>query len=239
MYKHNHLAIALVLILLLSACSTPTPPAPELPPNEILRRAGAAMLEQSSMHFKIDIDGAAAPINPALGLGLRSAEGDFLRPDRIGVHLKIISPIVSIEADMIALGDEQYVTNFLTQAWEPLPAQFGFNPAVMFHPEFGLERTLAEGLDDASNVGVESLDGVQVYHVRGSVSGDRLQAMSGGLISTGRIDVEVWAEVESFLVRQTVLVDNMTATNEEVEPSTWTLSFSKFGDTVSIDVPID
>ncbi len=224
--------IALLAFALLSACSAPG--LPDLPPDEIVQRAAKAMLDQSTLHFKIEIGGAPVTINPTLGLSLRSAEGDFARPDRMGVHLKIVS-LVSIEADMIALGDDQYLTNFLTGEWEPLPAEFGFNPAVMFHPEFGLEKTLEGGLDDAALAGVESIDGAQAYRVKGSLDGARLQFMSGGLIGTGRVEAELWVDAETFIVRRTVLID---ASVDPEKPSTWTLTFSKFGAPVTIEAPI-
>jgi len=226
-------AILALVTLIVPACGAPPPP--ELPPGEIVQRAARTMLAQSSLHFKIEISGAAVTINPGLGLSLRSAEGDFARPDRMGVFLKIISPVAAIEADMIALGDEQYITNFLTQQWEPLPAEFGFNPAVMFHPDYGLEKTLQGGLDDAALAGVESIDGAPAYRVAGSLDGARLQFMSGGLISAGRVDVDVWVDAQAFAVRRVVLVD--TATSAE-KPSTWTLSFGKFGVPVTIEAPI-
>lgn len=218
--------------VLLAACGAPPPP--DLPPDEIVLRAARTMLDQDTLHFKLEIGGAPVTINPALGLSLRSGEGDFMRPDRMGVHLKIVG-LVSIEADMIALGDEQYLTNFLTKAWEPLPAEFGFNPAVMFDPQFGLEKTLEAGLDGASLAGVESLDGAQVYRVTGSLDGERLQVMSGGLMGTGRIEVEVWVDASTFAVRRTVLTD---ASLDPQKPSTWTLTFSKFGAPVNIEAPI-
>ena len=223
---------ALLILASLSGCGNPPPP--DLPPNEIVRRAGRAMLDQRSLHFKIDIGGGPVTINPALGLSLRSAEGDFVRPDRMGVHLKILRVPAAIEADMIALGDEQFLTNFLTRQWEPLPPEFGFNPAVMFHPSFGLEKTLEGGLDDAAVAGVESMDGGQAYHVHGRIEGSRLQGMSGGLIGAGPIDVEVWVDAQTFVVRRTTLVD---ASFHPDQPSTWRLAFSKFGEPVAIEKP--
>lgn len=228
------LGMALAVLMSVSACGPPPPP--ELPPNEVVQRAAAAMLNQNTMHFQFEISGAPVTINPALGLSLRSSEGDFARPDRMGLRAKIISPLAALEADMIALGDEQYITNFLTKQWEPLPAEFGFNPAVMFHSEFGLEKTLEAGLDDAALVGIESIDGAQTYRVKGSLDGTRLQFMSGGLISTGRVDVEVWVDTQTFNIRRTVLVDNRT---DSEEPTTWSISFSQFGEPVSIEAPIE
>ncbi len=221
------------LLVFVTACGAPAPT--EVPPDEVVRRAAQAMLAQKTMHFKLDIGGAPVMLNPALGLSLRSAEGDFARPDRMGVHVKLVTPLAAVEADMIALGDQQYVTNFLTKQWEPLPAQFGFNPAVMFHPEFGLERTLEGGLDGAAHAGVESIDGAQVYRVTGSLDGMRLQSMSGGLIRAGRVQAEVWIDAGAFTVRRALLVD---AAADPEQPTTWTMTFSSFGKTVEIEAPI-
>ena len=233
MLRRIRLEIVLASLALLPACGPPPPP--ELPPDQIVQRAARAMLDQSTLHFKIEIGGAPVMINPALGLSLRAGEGDFARPDRMGAHLKIVSPIAAIEADMIALGDEQYITNFLTRQWEALPAEFGFNPAVMFHPEFGLEKTLEAGLDGAALAGVELLNGAQAYRVRGSLDGARLQLMSGGLIGVGRIEVEVWIDAQTFAVYRTLLLD---ASTDPQKPSTWTLTFSKFSEPVTIEAPI-
>lgn len=233
MFLRFRRGIIVCILIALPACGAPPPP--DLKPDEVISRAATAMLAQNSMHFKIEISGAPVSINKPLGLSLRSAEGDFTRPDRMGAHLKIVSPVAAIEADMIALGNDQYVTNFLTQKWEPLPAEFGFNPAVMFHPEHGLEKTLEAGLDNASSAGVESIDGAPAYHVKGSLDGARLQFMSGGLISTGRVEVDVWSDAQAFTVRRAVLVDTST---DPQKPSTWTITFSKFGQPVSIEAPV-
>jgi lipoprotein LprG len=229
----NRRAAFLILfaISLLTAC---TPTLPERPPGEIVTRAGEAMLAVPSLHFKIEISGAPVVLNPTTALQLRSVEGDFARPDKMGVHLKVIVAVAAAEMDMIALGDEQYVTDVLTRKWEVLPAKFGFNPAIMFDPKVGLEQVLKGGLDNPQLVGVETIDGVATYHIKGSLDGQRVQGMTSGLVSTGRLDVELWAEGETFLPRKAILIDNG---GNPQNPSTWTLSFASFGKQVNITAP--
>lgn len=223
--------ILIGLLLVLSACG---PSLPELPPNDIVTRAGQAMLQVPAFHFKIEIAGSAVYLNRATSLQLRSAEGDFSRPDRMGVHLKVIAAVAAAELDMIAIGNEQYLTNILTHQWEVLPPEFGFNPAVMFDPKVGLEQVLSGGIDNAQLVGVESLDNVNVYHVKGQLDGARVQGMSGGLIGTGRVDAEVWVEGSTFLPRKAVVVD---PTADPQKPTTWTLTFGSYGKMVNIAAP--
>jgi lipoprotein LprG len=217
--------------LLLTACGTPDP---QIPPAEVITRAGEAMLQTPSFHFKIDISGKLVVLNQLTQLSLRSAEGDFARPDKMGVHLKVLLAIAAAELDMIALGDEQYLTNVLTKQWEVLPPEFGFNPAIMFDPQMGLEQVLKGGLDDARFVGTETIDGKNLWHMQGSLSGERLQGMSGGLISTGPIDVDLWIEPETYLPRKAVIVDK---DSDPEKPTTWTMTFSSYGKDVNIAAP--
>ncbi len=227
----NVLLLSCLLGLLISACG---PNIPNIPPAEAITRAGEAMLGAPSFHFKIEIDGVPVYLNKAVQLSLRSAEGDFARPDRRGVHLKVIAAIAAAEMDMIALGNEQYITSVLTKKWEVLPPEFGFNPAVMFDPQVGLEQLLKSGLDNPRWIGLETVDGQNVYHLQGNVSGEKLQGMSGGLISKGPVAVDLWLDSNTYLPHKAVIVDRGT---DPDKPTTWTMTFSSYGKEVNITAP--
>jgi hypothetical protein len=223
--------IILLISGLISACQ---PGLPQLPPDEIVNRAAQSMLSVDSMHFKIEVSGVPVYLNRATALSLRSVEGDFARPDRMGVHLKVIAAVAAAEMDMIAIGNEQYITNILNGKWEVLPPEFGFNPAVMFDPKVGIEKTLEGGLDNAQVLGTEAIDGAAAYHLKGSIDGARVQGMSSGLITTGRIEVELWVDGSSFLLKRLILIDTGS---DPQKPSTWTMTFSSFGQPVNINAP--
>ena len=228
----KELLFALLLLgLLLTACGTDIP---QIPPAEVITHAGEAMLQAPSFHFKIDISGQPVVLNQLTQLSLRSAEGDFARPDKMGVHLKVLAAALAAELDMIALGNEQYLTNVLTKKWEVLPPEFGFNRAIMFDPQMGLEQTLKAGLENPHWIGVEDLDGKSVFHLQGSISGEKLQGMSGGLISTGPVDVDLWLEPDTYLPRKAVIVDRGS---DAEKPTTWTLTFSSYGKQTNITAP--
>ncbi len=108
-------------------------------------------------------------------------------------------------------------------------------PNGMFDPQVGLEQLLLKvGLDNAHWIGVETLDGKSVYHLQGSISGERLQGMSGGLISKGPVDVDLWIEPETYLPRKAVIVDKGS---DPEKPTTWTMTFSSYGKDVNITAP--
>ena len=225
------LFVLVLLALLLTACGTDIP---QVPPAEVITRAGDAMLQAPSFHFKVDISGKPVVLNQVTQLSLRSAEGDFARPDKMGVHLKVLLAVAAAELDMIALGNEQYLTNVLTKQWEVLPPKFGFNPAIMFDPQVGLEQLLKAGLDNAQWIGVEALDGKSLFHLKGSISGERLQGMSSGLIGKGPVAVDLWVEPDTYLPRQAVIVDK---DSDPEKPAAWTMTFSSYGKEVNISAP--
>jgi lipoprotein LprG len=89
-------------------------------------------------------------------------------------------------------------------------------------------------LDNVHWIGVESIDDKTVFHLQGSISGERLQGMSGGLISKGPIDVDLWVESDTYLPRKAVIVDKDT---DPEKPTTWTMTFSSYGKDVNITAP--
>ena len=145
------------------------------------------MLAAPSFHFKIDLSGERVVLNELTQLVLRSAEGDFARPDRMGVHLKVIAAVAAAELDMIAFGNEQYLTNILTQQWEVLPPEFGFNPAVMFDPKVGIGAGVERRHRQSRNWSAwkRSIARTSITS-RAALDGARVQGMSGGLIGTAR-----------------------------------------------------
>ena len=229
--KRKLFLLLFAVSLLASACS---PDIPQIPPAEVITGAGEAMLQAPSFHFKIDISGKSVILNQLTQLSLRSAEGDFARPDKMGVHLKVLAAGLAAELDMIALGNEQYLTNVLTKKWEVLPPEFGFNPAIMFDPQMGLEQILKAGLDNPHWIGVEDLNGQSLYHLQGSIGGDKLQGMSGGLISTGAVDVDLWLDPNTNLPHKAVIVDKGS---DAENPTTWTMTFSSYGKETNIAAP--
>ena len=115
-----------------------------------------------------------------------------------------------------------------------LPPEFGFNPAIMFDPQVGLEQLLKAGLDNAQWIGAETVDGKSLFHVQGSISGERLQGMSSGLIGKGPVAVDLWIEPDTYLPRKAVIVDKGS---DPEKPTTWTMTFSSYGKDVNIPVP--
>lgn len=193
--------IAVFLVSLVAACGQPTPP--PLPPEEILSRAAEQMKSLQGFHYLIDRSGAPAYLNAEQTLAFAQAEGDFYAPDQARANIRVILPGLVAEVNMIALGDDYWESGLLSNQWEKLPPGMGFNPANLFDPQSGFQEILRADLVELSYDGLQELPdlpGESFYALRGKLEGERLYALSYGLMGPQSMDVNLWIAPTTFEV---------------------------------------
>ncbi|NNJ09234.1 LppX_LprAFG lipoprotein [Chloroflexales bacterium ZM16-3] len=228
------------MVGMLSACggaAQPTPtPAPTPTPRELSVAVGRATQAAESVHFAITLAGAPVFADAANIFALNSMEGDLKRPDSVLAVLSVSAGGGVAEIRTVALDGKQYITSPITREWTCLAPGSTFNPAVLFDPQQGVEHLLQEGFDEVSLVGVEDLAGRPSYHLRGTISGEKLQPISMGLLGAGPVAVDLWADQETMRASKLVLVDT---SSDAASPSTWTITFSDYGKTIDVRAPAD
>jgi len=220
---------------LTAACRGSIPPPP--PPDEIIAGAAARLQGITGVHFVIDRTGAPAYLDPGNTLSLRRAEGDFVAPDRARAVVRVIAPGLVTEISVISVAEIQWETNVLTGEWEELPPDWGFNPAVLFDAEVGLQSILATDLTEVEFVETQKIeDGPdeQLYHLQGRVGGEKLFRVSGGLIGPQPMAIELWVAPETFELYRVVLTEPEAGADE---PSIWQVDLSRFDQVVEIAPP--
>jgi lipoprotein LprG len=226
----------IILAGLLAACgggpqATPTPtPAP----REISAAIGRATQAAQSVHFAITLTGKPVLADAGGVFTLNSMEGDLKRPDSILAVLSVSAGGGVAEIRTVALAGKQYITNPITRAWGCLDPGSAFNPAVLFDPQQGVEHLLQDGFEDITLVGSEDIAGAPSYHLRGTIAGTKLQPISMGLLGSGPVSVELWADAATMRASKLVLVDTAS---DAAAPSTWTISFSSYGKTINVRAP--
>ncbi len=228
--------ISLLALAAISACRAA--PEPEPRPQEIIQNTAARMQATSGFHFAIAQTGAPAYLDPTETISLVRADGDYAAPDKAQATVLVKLTGFVTKVDVISVADAQWQTNPLTGKWEELPPNWGFNPAVLFDSEVGLQAILATDMSELALTGKEKLEGgidAELYALTGAVAGDRLFRMSGGLIGPAAAGVQLWVMPESFELVRVVLTEPAV---DEAEPaSVWQVDFANFDQAVTIELP--
>jgi lipoprotein LprG len=225
--------LAIAAAVCLAGCSSA--PALDRPPEELVWSAADRMRGMSGFRFLIEREGAPAFLDVENTLSFRRAEGEYAAPDRVRAEIRVIAPGMVAEIRVISIGRVQWETNFLTGEWEELPPGWGFNPAVLFDPESGIQEALVLDLTDVVLVGAEELvelPGQTLFHLRGAIEGGRLFEVSYGMIGPDPAEAELWIAPETYELHRLLLVEP-----GEEEDTIWTIDFWDFDQAAEISPP--
>lgn len=228
------------MALFLAGCgglATPAvAPTPTPTPAELSARIGQSTGAAASLAFSVTIEGQPVYSDASRLFILTAIDGALRRPDGVLATLKLRSAAGIVEVRTVSLQGQQYATNPLTRAWQCLAPGAAFDAAVLFDPQRGIEQLLQKDIEAISLVGEEDLAGRAVYHLRGTIPGARLAEISGGLIGANAVTAEIWADRQTMRLAKIVLVDQAP---DATEPTTWTLLFSEYDQTVDVRAPVD
>lgn len=236
-----------IICLLLAACdmgsaaslptALPTPtiaPTPTPTPSELSAQIGQATQASSSFHFEIALNGKPVFADSTKLFAISSIVGDLKRPDGVLATLKASSGGGVNEIKSVSLAGKQYITNPITLAWQCLPPGNVFDPAILFDPSKGFEHLFQQQYRDVALLGSEELAGKPNYHLRGTLPGQALREISGGLLGAGDVKADLWADAATRRASQLALVDSTT---DAASPTTWTITFSDYEKTVDVRAP--
>jgi lipoprotein LprG len=230
-----------VTCLILSACdmgaptAVPTPTIVPTPtPAQLSAQIGQATQASQSFHFEIVLSGKPVFADASNLFAISSIVGDLRRPDGALATLKVSSGGGVNEIKSVSLAGKQYITNPITLAWQCLPPGNVFDPAILFDPTKGFEYLFQQQYKDVALVGSEEIAGKPNVHLRGTLPGQALRDISGGLLGAGDVKADLWADAASKRISKLVLVDNAT---DAASPTTWTIIFSDYEKAVDVRAP--
>ncbi len=170
---------------------TSTSLTPGTSPEEILESLLAIFADEAEpFHFEVDAKIDTNVSGLALSIPLRVG-GDFQPPDRVRASLSVSLGVISVQNETISIEGRTYTTDPISGEWQVISAA----PSLLTSPAalLGMVQPAIESLE---LVGVESLDGIEVVHIRGDISGGAFGSPS----SAARIDV--WSSVDDLRVRK-------------------------------------
>ena len=198
--------------------------------------SGAAMAGVDFFHFEMDMQIGIESEGLSLDVPVTFV-GDVQAPDRVqGTLSMTLFGILTIEYQVINIGDTTYQTDSQTGEWEVTAS-----PAVPFTDPSDFLASKPSDFLGLTLVGEETLDGVQVYHLSGTL----LPEAFGGI--QGDLEADIWTGVEDSLVRQVAVKGVLQIQGDGgllpvgVGPGNvavdMTVKFSDYGKPISIEAP--
>ena len=234
--KQYNARLFMFIILGLSAGGKET--APDLTPDEIVQNSVARMQNMPGFSFLIDRDGAPAFLDAELTISFSRAEGKFNSPDAVTAKVKVVIPGIVAEVETIGIGDFQWQTNLLSRQWEVVESGDGFNPSVLFHPETGVNKLLANDLSELELVGMvelEEVPGKELYLLIASMKGHNAFELTFGLIGPDQLDVRLWISPDTFELYRIEVIEPGVDGGED---TIWLLDFWDYDQVVDIQSPL-
>jgi lipoprotein LprG len=227
----RRLGLAIAISLAVTGCSSDSSE-PTLPPDleTLLSSSAAAMTDVATVHFSLERGGT--PVYIFTDVEFLDAEGDYSAPDRAAAVAHVSAAGFTLEMGAIAIAGETWITNIITGDWEPATESLSIDPAVLFDPEVGLPELLRSDLGDAELVGLETRDGTDRYHLRGIGPAPRIEVITFGLVDDQDVVIDVWLDPVTAYVTEAAFT-----TLYRGEEATWQMTFSEYGEDVSIPIP--
>jgi lipoprotein LprG len=201
----------------------------ELIPSEIIAQCRAAMLPVNSFHFELNHEGGVTPITD--WFGIKKISGDAVLPDKfqakVTATLNSFS-LVGKDSNMIMIGDKAYLD--YSGKWEVYEdSKFNSIRPMEFVSE------LLDGLTGLEKLDEQAIDGLLCYHLKGEISSDKLESLTGSAIKDKSVAVDILINKLDFRICQVKIQGKIT--EAEKEGITRTLIISNYNQPVSINAP--
>ena len=232
--------VSILLVTILIGC-TGTPTETPVDPLQLLAQAAANIRAMDTFRMSVDLTGADYFIETEFNnVSFRHAVAQYVAPNVMQATVRVLVGSVPLDVEVFSRGENQWFRAGLWTGGEWVNATFapGFNPEALIAQESGFQAAL-NALIDLQMVGPEELeDGTPVYHLRALAKGEDVSALMVGLINaTGNVNVDVYIHRDEVYPVRFVIVQPDTVSEDEPEPTTWTVDVYDLNAEPDIDDP--
>lgn len=201
---------AMVSLVVVAGCNLgPGPsPDPRVDPQEILRQSAARVLALESVEFTLEHQEGTTELLP--GLKLSRVSGVAAIPDRFRFTVEAEVSNTFVEIGVVVIGDQAYMTNFLTGRWQEVPRE------VLPLNLSDLGKTLAgiiESVQAPALVGIERWHDYEAYRIRGTVKSNDLSTLVPNAGDGFDVELELWVDRDQELLLQVRIDGRMLDTD--------------------------
>lgn len=233
------LLAVLVLMPFLAACgstgSDPDPTPDSVSVETILASASTRIAETQSMRFGLAVEGDTF-IDTTNTILLLAARGQLARPDSVAVDFQVsLFGAGSVSIRMVSIGPVAWTTDLLTGNWGVAPAEFGYNPTVLYDNQNGLGPVMGR-IENPELLGTEDVRGRIAQHIRGVATKETIALVTSETMTGSAIAIELWIDAETSDLLRVRLAE--PADSGKADPAVWTMDLTDHGKQVSIEPPI-
>jgi hypothetical protein len=236
--------IVLLLVLVLAACNGNgnDDESEDADPQELMNEAAQQIDDAETFQIQLKVEGAPVSLNAesigvAMDLNFKSAVADFVSPDRLGGNVEVQLEDSVVDFVVRVIGEEQYVQlpSLLGGGWQNVRFLSDFNPSQLVG-DAGIAAAL-RSVQNVELVGEEELDGLPVYHLRGTIEAGLVRAVTVGLIGTeeGSLPIDLYIRRRDNRLETFRIVE--PAAEEGGDTTTWTISLYDYNEDMSVEVP--
>jgi hypothetical protein len=166
--------------------------------EQYLNAAADAVLNLKSTQFSLKREGTPAFLDEKNGITFTLAECSYAAPDRVSCNVKISLKNGNIlQLTRVWVPEGVFQTNPLTRQFGKAPADASFNGAALF-AKTGIADILRTATRNPQLVGKEKLQGKDTLHLKGEVSGEKLNPLVGSTLKPEFMHpVDMWMEEKS------------------------------------------
>ena len=193
-----------------------------------LNRTADAVLALKSTRFSIKREGTPAVLDEKNGITFTTCDCTYSAPDRVSCNVKVSLKSGSIlQLTRVWVPEGTFQSNPLTRQFGKAPADSNFNGVVLF-AKTGVPEILKTAVQKPQVVERETLQNRPTLHLRGEVSGEKLNPLVGSTLKPDVMyPVDCWIDEKSA---NTVRI-HVT----EPEGNGWLIEL--FGTNEAVDIP--
>ncbi|MGC4107115.1 MAG: LppX_LprAFG lipoprotein [Thermomicrobiales bacterium] len=227
--------LVLALIMLAGTIAAPASAQDQPDPATLLAQTSEVLAKTETLHFSLAVDGDSY-IDDLQQMRLVKAEGSLQRPGKVEVEFQIeLFGAGNVSIKMITIDGQAYSTDLLTGKWGPAPAEFGYDPSLLFDTNGGLGPVVSK-LTDVSVTGSEKIDGRDSWKVEGTADKASIDFISAGTMIGDSFHATLWIDKENGQLRQIVLAEPKD--NGKEHPASWTMVLTDYDDSsINIEAP--
>lgn len=195
-----------------------------------LNRTADAILAAKSARFALKREGKPAFLDEKNGLTFTAADCVYSAPDRVSCNVKVsLKNGTIVQMTRVWVPEGTFQSNPLTRQFGKVPPDSNFNGVQLF-ARTGIPDILRTSVQKAQVVGKEKVQDRETLHLKGEVSGEKLNPLIGTSLKPDVMyPVDLWIDERSANPAQIHVT--------EAEGTGWQIELTGINEPIDIPTP--